>query len=303
MSIDKLLLGKIFISHSSIDKPFVRQIAEGIEEAGFKVWLDERELMPGDAVAGRISEALANSRAVIVVVSEASIRSKWLAFELTQATERMVQGNCRVIPVVKDRVSLPPEVAGLLYADFTQSFDLGLKGVLTALHHDAHRVARKHSFWARCESLVEGVFDATGYESVGGEYKSEDYSVAYVDLPQEQAGVTDAASEMIPYEIVSGYVEPQRPLNEQWWNEYESAIDRSSASLFLVVTERPIGFPTLESDANKRVRYKTRGWKEHVSSYVVFVELSGIKDDEQSLALMRDAKSMFITFAQALAAN
>src|SRR5690349_15024290 len=97
---DKSLFGKVFISHSSLDKPFVRRIVEAIEADGFKTWLDEKELLPGDSLARRLSEGVAHAPAVLVVVSKSSIESRWLAFELNKATERMVQGSCRVIPIV-----------------------------------------------------------------------------------------------------------------------------------------------------------------------------------------------------------
>ncbi|HEV7503348.1 MAG TPA: toll/interleukin-1 receptor domain-containing protein [Thermoanaerobaculia bacterium] len=37
----------IFLSHNSKDKPTVRQIGKALRERGFKVWLDEWELVPG----------------------------------------------------------------------------------------------------------------------------------------------------------------------------------------------------------------------------------------------------------------
>ena len=38
-------LGKIFISHTAADKPFVRLLADQIIKSGFQVWLDERDLV------------------------------------------------------------------------------------------------------------------------------------------------------------------------------------------------------------------------------------------------------------------
>src|SRR4051794_15219003 len=113
----KHLLGKVFISHSSKDKPFVRRLARRLEKEGFGIWLDERELVAGDALGKKISEALDSARAVLVVASKISVDSKWLGFELNKATSRMVKGECRVIPVIAEECELPAEVGGLLYAD------------------------------------------------------------------------------------------------------------------------------------------------------------------------------------------
>jgi hypothetical protein len=87
-------LGKIFISHTAADKPFVRSLAERIDENRFDVWLDERSLMLGDPLAENISKALATARVVLVIISSASVNSKWLRYELNLATDRMIQGLC-----------------------------------------------------------------------------------------------------------------------------------------------------------------------------------------------------------------
>lgn len=91
----KWVLGKVFISHSSRDKAFVRRLAKRLWNEGYQVWLDEKELVPGDALAARLSDTLKESRVVIVVVTPHSVTSKWLSFELNKATERMVEGRCR----------------------------------------------------------------------------------------------------------------------------------------------------------------------------------------------------------------
>src|ERR1700687_3434075 len=171
------LLGKIFLSHSSKDKPFARKLTSRLKKEGYKVWLDEHELLAGDPLAQQISEALANANVVLVVVSSVSVKSKWLKFELNKATERMVQGHCRVIPVIKDKVDLPPEVRALLYADFTSSFTYGLRSVRTSLEHEANRKIQEHGFWAQIETGLEAVFPGKGSVSLDSEYNSKDYNV------------------------------------------------------------------------------------------------------------------------------
>lgn len=288
MSNEKHLLGKVFISHSSVDKPFVRKLAEAIERAGFRTWLDEKELVPGDPLAKKISEALDTSRVVLVVVSSASVASRWLSFELNKATDRMVKGECRVMPIIIEKVAFPPEVAGLLYSDFTEDFDLPLKGVLTALEHEARSRAWSHSFWSRAELLIKSTFDATGWVSVGGEYKDKDYNVAYL-----YAETGTDADRRVAYETVSGYSSPARPIRDLWWSEYSDSISNVDESLFLVLTERPVEFATEStSGTDGRITFKTLGWKEHVYGYVVFVDLSSAIEEGSQLQLLADARDL-----------
>ena len=88
---DQSLPGQVFLSHSSVDKSFVRKLTHRIEKEGFRVWLDEKKLIAGDPLGKTISEALDRASVVLVVVSKASVKSRWLSFELNKATERMVK--------------------------------------------------------------------------------------------------------------------------------------------------------------------------------------------------------------------
>src|SRR5580698_7322323 len=108
-------VGKIFISHTKADKRFVRRLAARLEKEHFHVWLDEHDLIAGDPLPQSIGKALQDAKVILVVVSKASVKSKWLRYELNVATERMIKGECRVIPVAIDDSALPPEVIGLLY--------------------------------------------------------------------------------------------------------------------------------------------------------------------------------------------
>ena len=148
-------LGKVFISHTAADKPFVRRLAARLEKSQFHVWLDEHDLIAGDPLPETIGKALQAAKVILVVVSEASVASKWLRYELNVATERMIKGECRVIPIVIDQTSLPAEVRGLLYADCRKGLASGIPAILTALKHEARRAEMEYSFSSRVGKLVD----------------------------------------------------------------------------------------------------------------------------------------------------
>jgi tetratricopeptide (TPR) repeat protein len=75
----------VFLSHSSIDKPFVRELADFLEEGGeIKTWLDEREIDYGENIVARIGEGL-DSDAVLLILSPDSVESNWVKEEWTDA--------------------------------------------------------------------------------------------------------------------------------------------------------------------------------------------------------------------------
>lgn len=129
-------LGKIFLSHASADKGFVRRLKGRLEEEGYETWLDEKDLLVGDPLATKIFEAIHSARVVIVVVSEASITSNWLKHEVNAAARRMVEGKCRLIPVLIGNVEPPAEVESLLYADCRKGRH-GTRRILEALEYEA----------------------------------------------------------------------------------------------------------------------------------------------------------------------
>ncbi|MEA2162361.1 MAG: hypothetical protein QOK37_488 [Thermoanaerobaculia bacterium] len=280
-------LGKVFISHSAPDKEFVRGLADRIEAEGFSPWLDERDLVVGDPLPQTIAEALRSARVVLVVISRASVASRWLRYELNIATDRMIKGECRVIPIVIENVPLPTEVQALLYANCRESLDQGWPSIITALQHEDHRATKELGFWAQATRLIEKVF-AHGYTFSLAEYGGEDYNVVYVKARDHQGEELT-----IPYETIQSHGSEVTPLGEAWWNDYSGATERIGFPYSLIVTNRPLDIPLDRvHGATSRVGFKSSGdhGYEFGEHHVVFVDLSGVEDEgerKQTLKLAR----------------
>jgi hypothetical protein len=94
----------VFLSHSSKDKPFVRDLANELETGGdIKVWLDERQIGYGENIVLKIGEGL-DADAVLLIISPDSVDSKWVKEEWTDAYWDQVE-NQRT------------KLAGVLYRD------------------------------------------------------------------------------------------------------------------------------------------------------------------------------------------
>lgn len=297
MAISKHRYGKIFISHSSVDKPFVRRLAKAIEADGFLTWLDEKELLPGDPLAKRVSEGVAQARAVLVVVSRAAIASKWLAFELNKATDRMVKGECIVIPIVIEEIkSLPAEVEGLLYADFSKSFKRQMQAVLKSLNNDVQKRITEHSFYARIELLLEEVFDGTGFSFTDTEYKSNDESLVYIDNgSQEQLSVA--------YDVLSAYNETPKPLTERGIGEIELTLTNSTEPLRLVVSERPIIAAKLIPGGHPNVSVWQAGDPRYPDGHIVFADMSSASGPDDHRSILISAKKVLAKIAESQASR
>ena len=297
MSTRRSLLGKIFISHSSLDKTFVRRLVKRLATKGFDTWLDEHEMVVGDPLANKIAEGVSRAKIVIVVVSPNSVESKWLKYELNLATDRMVKGECRLLPLVIGDVDPPPEVRGLLYADFRESFSDGFKSILTALLHEEGRAAATASFWLQAKMLIEKVFPVGFSFPAGGGYKDNNYDLVFVSAPAKEHGHAE-----VIYDQQSAHGRASNPLDEGWFAEYREAMEESHADLYLMVTERPVSFEVVKPfDDMPHVSYRVfEEWDDHVRGYAVFVDLSQIKDEDERLKALERARDLLTEFAAKL---
>ena len=94
-------MSEIFLSYSHADVETVELFARQLEEEGFSVWWDAT-LRMGDAFDERIEAALRGAKAVIVLWSQNSVRSRWVRAEATLADR---QGT--LIPVMIEACERP----------------------------------------------------------------------------------------------------------------------------------------------------------------------------------------------------
>jgi tetratricopeptide (TPR) repeat protein len=79
------LMVRVFLSHSSKDKPFARDLANALEAGGYiTVWFDEHEINYGDNSVLKMEEGL-DADAVLLILSPDSVESNWVKEEWTDA--------------------------------------------------------------------------------------------------------------------------------------------------------------------------------------------------------------------------
>ena len=126
-----------FLSHSSKDKPFIRQLAADLTAAGVTVWLDEQRIRVGESIPERVSQGLAESDYFLLAVSRNSADSEWVKKELNGALINEVQRRAvHVMPLKLDESAMPAVISDKKYADFSTSYKNGLYEILTALRED-----------------------------------------------------------------------------------------------------------------------------------------------------------------------
>jgi hypothetical protein len=289
-----LRLGKVFISHTAANKPFVRRLAARLKKSQFDVWLDEHDLVAGDPLSESISEALEEAKVILVVVSKASVASKWLRYELNIATEKMIKGECRVIPIVIDETPAPPEVRGLLYADCRKGLASGIGSILTALEHEARRAEMESSFSSRIDKLVQETIGGHGFVSTT-EYRGRDWEIVAMPIPD-----LDGDEQEVFYDVIPNYRRSwgkAEPLDENWLAEFQRGIEEIQTGFALIVSERPVQFKVDQrSPAFPNVAVRRFKWEHVKMTYLqlVVVDFSEIQEEEPQKAALREAKAVLI---------
>lgn len=126
-----------FLSHSSADKPFIRQLAADLTANGVDVWLDEQRIRVGDSIPEKLAQGLAGSDFFLIAMSEHSANSAWVQKELNTALMNEVQRRkVHILPLRLDDTPLPAIIVDKKYADFSASYKAGLDDLLTALKRD-----------------------------------------------------------------------------------------------------------------------------------------------------------------------
>jgi hypothetical protein len=132
-------MAKVFISYSSLDKPFARRLEASLRLAGVDVWLDEKKLLIGDSIIKELGNAIDKSDFVVAVLSNHSVRSTWVEKELVLAMTQEQEREAKVVlPIKIDNCIVPTFLRDKLYADFSEtvSFDDALYGLLAVVSTD-----------------------------------------------------------------------------------------------------------------------------------------------------------------------
>jgi len=127
---------RVFLCHSSGDKPAVRELYRRLEaEKGIQPWLDEEDLLPGQDWEREIRKAVAASDTVIVCISErAASKAGFLQKEIKYALDQADQqppGTIFLIPLRLEECEVPERFRPLQWVNYYE--DQGYNRLMRAL--------------------------------------------------------------------------------------------------------------------------------------------------------------------------
>ena len=133
-----ILLGKVFISHSSKDKPFADKLVSDLASNNVPVWYDRLDIRLGDSIPGKINIGIAESKYFLIVLSPDAVKSNWVQEELNAALMRQIaSAGTFLIPILLKDCDIPPLLSHRHYADFRKSYRDGLNQLLEVWGRDS----------------------------------------------------------------------------------------------------------------------------------------------------------------------
>jgi hypothetical protein len=165
----------VFISYNHKDRQFVRRLAEDLRGAGIRAWVDEYEILPGDSITEKTSQGINTSDYMLVIISKNSINSPWVSKEVSAAFRRDPSSSLqRVIPLKIDDAELPPQLADILYIDFSNGYVEPLRTLISFLSK------KQPESVAQVSQLVDARDFAKEIRKEFKEYKGSGYSLTTV---------------------------------------------------------------------------------------------------------------------------
>jgi hypothetical protein len=164
------MTARVFLSYSHADVEFARTLSKMLGDIHVDCFLDEKDILIGDQIKLAVHAGLRSCTEMIVVISPASIKSMWVAFEIGQAIA-LEKG---ILPIVIDPAMEPSGFfRELKYAkspaeigDYFLQKDAKQPGVHAVVLGAGTSGARMLELLLRMNVRVAGIYDKNS-EAVG----------------------------------------------------------------------------------------------------------------------------------------
>jgi len=135
---------RVFLCHSSGDKPAVRMLYQQLRAAGIQPWFDEEDLLPGQVWRTEIPRVVRATDVVLVCLSHSSVdRAGYAQKEIKLAldvADEQPEGSIFLIPVKLEECPMPDRLSHLHWVNLFA--ERGYEQLLRALRYQAERLDR-----------------------------------------------------------------------------------------------------------------------------------------------------------------
>jgi formylglycine-generating enzyme required for sulfatase activity len=176
----------VFISYSHADSRFVDELADKLKASGVDVWIDKWKIKVGDSITHKINEGIGASDFLIIVLSSASVKSKWVREELNAALIKNVEEekHAFILPVLIEECKIPPLLQHRKYANFKDDPEQAFQELLEVIRPEVTLAPARLPFEPEMILIPAGEF------LMGSDPRKDEYA-PYYEQPQHTLYLPD----------------------------------------------------------------------------------------------------------------
>jgi len=122
-------MAKIFLSYARQDGEFTLKLAIRLKDAGVEIWIDQLDIPAGERWDRAIQQSLESCKALLLVLSPASVDSENVMDEVGFAAEE----RKLIVPVLFQSCKIPFRLRRLQFIDFLSSPERGFEKLVKTL--------------------------------------------------------------------------------------------------------------------------------------------------------------------------
>jgi hypothetical protein len=170
---------KVFISYSSQDKAAADKLREGLRSRHLNIRLDPYEIKAGSRWEESIHVAISASSYVILLLSQHSLSSHWVAYETEKVLDELRRRAITILPVLLEDCELPPSLATVLLFDMRSGIEENIERLVHVLQSTPSidfGVMSPQAF----EGLARDLLEKLGFESIQSQSRQKDWGADFV---------------------------------------------------------------------------------------------------------------------------
>lgn len=129
---------QLFICHAYEDGEIAHRLAEDLRDQGWRIWIAPDSIRPGERWIEAINYGLQTSGIFLLVLTIASVTSRWVQDEMGYALDQSNRGQARMIVLDFGVTAAPPLWTVRQHISFRQDYDKGLRELIDALQRPQH---------------------------------------------------------------------------------------------------------------------------------------------------------------------
>ena len=128
------MVARVFISYAEPDTRFAHRLAEDLRRRDAEVWIAPESIRPGDSWVEAIERGLSESSHMVIVLTPAALKSKWVQKEIQLAIDQERKGRMHIIPLDVKHCKVPPLLRSYQMISFRRDYSVGLDQLANILN-------------------------------------------------------------------------------------------------------------------------------------------------------------------------